>query len=457
VTSTLTAPATTHTVSDRLVAEVLRIRDLPASAVPWHGAGSTLLDTLAVGCAGARHEISVGLRREVGAAAGPARIWGTAESTDALQAALFNGVAAHVLELDDIYAPGTVHPGSVVIPAALAVADEIGAGGDALARAVSAGYEVCGRLAADLGPSHYRNWHTTGTAGAVGAAAAAALLLRADATVIRNALALAATMSGGLQQLFRQDASGKPLHAGHAAMAGVLAAKTARAGVGGAADVFEGPSGMAVAMGGSGRWAYVEGADVPFCVDEVTVKPYPCCGHSFAPIDGALQLRGRVELDEIAWITVETYRAGLEVAGIPVPATAADTRFSIPFLVALALTDGAVTREALTPDRLADRRFAALVAATEVRVDDVFEDLFPRRRGARIEIVTHAGETHVATVPDRSGSPANPLSAEQLRAKFDGLLADMPAADRDELRARILDLASLATVAQLPIPTGAQR
>ncbi|MFD7878667.1 MmgE/PrpD family protein [Streptomyces sp. NPDC059766] len=456
MTGTTAGPQTTRTVGDLLTAQVLRIRDLPASSLPWHGVSTALLDTLAVGCAGAGHPISAGLRREVGAPAGPARIWGTAGSTDALQAALLNGVAAHVLELDDIYAPGTVHPGSVVIPAALAVADESGAHGQALARAISAGYEVCGRLAADLGPSHYRNWHTTGTAGAVGAAAAAALLLGAGETTIRNALALAATMSGGLQQLFRQDASGKPLHAGHAAMAGVLAAKTARAGVGGSDDVFEGPSGMAVAMGGSGRWAYVQGEDVPFCVDEVTVKPYPCCGHSFAPIDGALRLRGRVGLDAIASITVDTYRAGLEVAGIPVPATDADTRFSIPFLVALALTDGTVTREALTPDRLTDPRFAALVAVTEVRIDDAFEELFPRRRGARITIVTHDGESHTATVPDRSGSPANPLSADQLHAKYDGLLAGVPAAARDELRARILDLASLTTVARLPIPTGAQ-
>ncbi|WP_189314640.1 MmgE/PrpD family protein [Streptomyces brasiliensis] len=442
-----------------LAGEVVRIAELPVEELPWQGIGSVLVDTLAAACAGAGAPSAEAARREIGLPAGRARVWGTADRTDAIQAALVNGIAAHVLELDDIYAPGTVHPGSVVIPAALAVADEVEASGTALARAVAAGYEVCGRISADLGPSHYRNWHTTGTGGAVGAAAAAALLLAGggpvDAATVQSSLALAATMSGGLQQLFRSDASGKPLHAGHGAMAGVIAAKTARAGIGGAADIFEGPAGMGVAMGGSGRWTHSTSATGGFVIDASTIKPYPCCGHSFAAVDGALQLRGQLgsaPLDAVERVRVDTYRAGIEVAGIAVPASAADTRFSIPFLVALALADGTIDRAELTPSRLDDPAFKAVVATTEVRLDDELEAAFPANRGARVTVTTTDGRTLVAFVPNRSGSPESPLSPEALRSKYDGLLSHVTQQERDRLHTQLVDLSGVARSSALALP-----
>ena len=207
-------------------------------------------------------------------------------------AALINGTAAHALELDDIYAPGLFHPGAPTIAAALAVADQQGSSMPDFRAAVMVGYEVGCRVARDLGPAHYAHWHTTGTAGSIGAAAAAATLLDLAAEPFSHALSLAATMSAGLQQTFRSDAMGKPLHSGNAAQAGVIAALAAAGGVTGAPDVFEGDAGLAAATGAPTSWVHSTAPfDAPLAIEQVTVKPFPCCGHTFAAIDAALRLR----------------------------------------------------------------------------------------------------------------------------------------------------------------------
>ena len=179
-------------------------------------------DWLGVTLGGSTRPITSALIDGLGADGGPSRVVGRGVRVAPSVAALVNGAAAHVLELDDIYAPGLIHPGAPVVAAALAVGEQLDVTFGRLLRAIVVGYEVGGRLAADLGPSHYAHWHTTGTAGAVAAAAAAADLRDADGTTLAHALALAATMAGGVQQTFRSDAAGKPLHAGAAAQAGVV-------------------------------------------------------------------------------------------------------------------------------------------------------------------------------------------------------------------------------------------
>jgi len=333
-------------------------------------------------------------------------------------AALINGTAAHTLELDDIYAPGLFHPGAPVIAAALAAADQHGVTVGRLLRAIAVGYEVGGRLSADLGPTHYRHWHTTGTAGAVGAAAAVADVLDLDAARLGHALSLAATTAGGVQQTFRSDAAGKPLHAGAAAQAGVVAAAAARGGVTGAADVLEGPAGFAAATGTTTEWAASLSTENPrLVVEQVTVKPYPCCGHTFATIDAALELRDRgVVPAEVAEIVVQTYATAIATAGITAPSTDAERRFSIAHLVCSALVlgpDGMFTAAAAT-----DPAVQRLVPLVRLAADAHFDSRFPAHRGARVQLGLADGARPAVDVPDRSGSPERPLSGERLADKF---------------------------------------
>src|SRR6267142_1514654 len=262
-------------------------------------------------------------------------------------AALINGAAAHTVEVDDIYRDGIYHPGAPTIAAALAVGQSRRASGEQFLRAVIVGYEISTRIAAAMGRAHYKYWHNTGTIGCFGAASAAAELLGLERKRFAHALATVATFSAGLQQAFRSDSMCKPMHAGRAAEAGVTAALAAAEGVTGSLDILEGEAGFGRAMGENPDWGRALATlGEEFHICRMTFKNHACCGHAFAAIDGALALKAQMKLSaaEIARVRVGGYRATLEVAGIADPVTAAEARFSTPYLVATALTHGSARR-----------------------------------------------------------------------------------------------------------------
>ena len=405
------------TVVGALAERALAVREEEGEQVR-PAARDAFADWLAVTLGGSTRPITSALLDGLGPGDGPSRIVGRPARVATPVAALVNGAAAHVLELDDIYAPGLFHPGAPVVAAALAVAEQQGATFGKLLRAIVVGYEVGCRLAADLGPTHYAHWHTTGTAGAVAAAAAAADLREADTATFAHALALAVTTAGGVQQTFRSDAGGKPLHAGAAAQAGVVAAAAAAGGVTGAADVLEGPAGFAAATGTTTGWTNCfAGGDRPLAIEQVTVKPFACCGHAFAPIDGADRLRADgVAAAHVEEIVVETYATALATAGITAPRTAAERNFSIPFLVAAAVTLGA--ERMFGPEAARDPQVQRLTARVRLVADAGFDARFPAHRGARVTVVGADGRRRAVDVPDRPGSPERPLGPERRADKF---------------------------------------
>ena len=348
-------------------------------------------------------------------------------------AALINGAAAHTAEVDDIFRDGIYHPGAPTIAAALAVAQAKGASGERFLRAVIVGYEISTRIAAAMGRAHYRYWHNTGTIGCFGAASAAAELIGLDRVRFAHALATVATFAAGLQQAFRSDSMSKPMHAGRAAEAGVTAALAAAEGVTGSLDVMEGEAGFGRAMGGGPDW---EGAlatlGEEFNICRMTVKNHACCGHAFAAIDGALALKAqmRVAADEIARVRVGGYRATLEVAGIAEPATAAEARFSTPYLVATALTHGSVRLAAFEPPRLEDTGTRALMKRVELALDPVLDAAFPAQRAARVAIEARDGRRGEHLQATRKGDPDLPLSDAELEAKYLELAAPVLGGER---------------------------
>lgn len=446
-------------VGDRTVAESLAeiTAELVAqepSAATRAAVARTLIDWFGVTVAGSAEPLPRTLAATL-ASGGSARLLGSTRGdhrADPSTAALINGTAAHVLELDDIYAPGLVHPSAPVIAAAMAVGDLLDTPGAVLERAVIAGVEVAGRVAEDLGPSHYRRWHTTGTAGALGAAAAAAYLLELDGTATTHALALAATMAGGLQQTFRRDAAGKPLHSGNAAQAGVVAAISASGGATGATDALEGEAGLAAATGSEATWAACrERSPRTPVIEQLTVKPYPCCGHTFAAVGAAIDLHARgVRPDDVEAITVATYGTAIDVAGNPDPQTVAGARFSLAYTVAVALTDGRLDQACFTPERISDPVRQALSARVALTAAPQYDAGFPARRGAAVTVRLRSGDEVSQALADRPGSPQNPLSADAIGAKFTGLAEPvLGGAAAAALREQLLDVSSVGSVRDL--------
>lgn len=411
-------------VLTRLAEFAVGYRERASQPVVRHAAVRAVVDWTANTVYGGREAPARILRQAVTESDGTAYVIPDGGRVSPRTAALVNGTASHTAELDDIYRDGLYHPGSPTIAAALAVAEHVGASGAALLRAVAVGYEVGCRVAEAVNPAHYRYWHTTGTVGALGAAAAAADLLDLSPAQVAHALATATTMGAGLQQAFRSDAMSKPVHAGHAADTGVLAAMAAARGLTGALDAFDGPAGFAAAMADSADIAKaVENPDAPACVTRMTVKKHACCGHTFAAVDAALVLRDRgLRAADVARIEVHTYRTAIDVAGNRDPKSAFEAKFSIGYCVAAALVRGAVRLEAFDANALRDPEIRRLLALTDVRADEDFDRAFPRQRGALVRLFDRSGAAIAHRQPTRRGDPDAPLTDDEVRAKFDYLV-----------------------------------
>jgi 2-methylcitrate dehydratase PrpD len=350
----------------------------------------------------------------------------------AADAALVNGTAVHAFELDD-YHNAKLHPGAVVIPAALAVAEELEASGEDIVKAIAAGYEVMIRSSLALDPSaaRLRGWHLTGVCGPFGAAAACAVLLGFDAERTAWALGLAGTQGGGLWAFNADGAMSKRLHAGKAAHSGVLAAELARAGFTGPARIYEFHDGGFLK-------AYSDRSDpAPLTrelgrtwhLETLSVKPYACCGSTHAYIDAALELRRRAG---DTWDPATPVRVGLsKVVDVQcgfdyVPSTALNAQMSLRYALAAALTDGEVLPRQFSDERLRDPALTALAAKLELVPDPELDKLYPVHFAGWVAAHVN-GEWLRADVLDPTGSPAAPIDAAGLVRKFAGINPDLEA------------------------------
>ncbi len=432
-----------------------RTRAIPRDA--GHAAARCLVDWMAATIPGGVQPpatlLALALDGEVGT--GAAVLIPSGQRAGARAAALINGCAAHTIEFDDIYRDALYHPGAPTIGAALAIGQQRHANGDLFLRAVIAGYELSTRIGVVVQPSHYNFWHTTGTVGTFGAAAAAATVLGLDAERCAHALATSGTLAAGLQQAFRSHSMSKPMHSGHAAETGLMAALAAERGVTGTLDILEGPRGFGAAMSNSPDFARTLEDPGAFNIQHMTFKNYSACGHTFAAIDAVRELRARYSLvpADVERIEIASYAKALEVAGNPDPHTAFEAQFSLPYCVAVALATGSARLEAFTDERLRDSVVRSLLTRTELRVDPQADAVYPRQRAASVTIRTWDGRVLSAHAPTRKGDPDNPLSDAELSDKFMELVAPIAGtAAAREFLAVLWDIESLSDLAVLPLP-----
>ncbi len=336
-------------------------------------------------------------------------------------AALINGAASHSVEFDDIFRDAGYHPGSPVISAALAATQSHGASGDQFLRGVIVGYEISTRIGMALMPSHYEYWHTTGTMGSFGAAAAVATIIGCDEGQIAHALATVGTMAAGLQQAYRSQAMSKPLHCGHAAEVGALAAMAAAQGVTGVMDILEGEVGFGAAMSDGADWSKAtRGLGTVYNIVQMTFKNHGCCGHTFAPIDGALHLQKTHGFTwrDIKRMRIATYKAGTDIVNNPSPEGDYQAKFSVQYVTAHALVHGSVRLVAFSPERLLDPNVRALLARIEITTDPVLSKGYPGQRAAHVEVELNDGKVYKYFQPWRKGDPEMPLTDAELNEKY---------------------------------------
>ena len=336
-------------------------------------------------------------------------------------AALINGAAAHAMEVDDIFRDAVYHPGPPVISAVLAACQSRGRDGMGLLRAVIAGYEVSNRVGKAMQPAHYDYWHTTGTIGTIGAAAGVGAALQLSADQIKHALANAVTMAAALQQAFATDSMGKPIHAGHAAEAGAMAALVAGKGVTGAEAMFEGPRGFGNAMSRDVDWqAATASLDDDYTITRMTQKNHTCCGHTFAAIDSMIALAQEhgLNADNVERIHVGTYAKGVEICGNRDPKTIYEAKFSLPYAVAAGLVLGRARFASFSEEMLHDPVLRSVMSRIDFDTDPEAEARFPNFRSATVTVTTADGRKVQHHSPTRKGDPDNPLTDGELEDKF---------------------------------------
>ena len=351
-----------------------------------------------------------------------ATILPSGEKTSALNAALANGIGSHIVELDDVHRGAILHAGAAVIPAALAAAEMVHAGGSKLIEAIVAGYETAIRLGEAVTPSHYYFWHTTGTCGTFGACAAAGKLLRLDRDRMVWAIGNAGTQAAGLWEFISDGAMSKHLHAGKAAYNGLLAALLAKEGFTGARAIIDGERGFCRAMAPTFDLSKITDGlgKTPYKIEENSFKFHASCRHTHPTIDLMLDLvaRNNIRADEITCLIVKTYRTALDITSNPQPGSAFAAKFSLPFCAALALVRGSCGLEDFSEESLRDSEIRRLAERVRLEVDDECESLHPAKWGAKVEIVTGTGKRYFARTDFPRGDPENPLDDEKLISKF---------------------------------------
>lgn len=377
---------------------------------------------------------------KMGPAEGPSELLIHRRGSSPYLAAIANAAASHVAEQDDVHNGSVFHPATVVFPPAVAVAQALGASGQQLIAASVAGYEIGIRVGEFLGRSHYKVFHTTGTAGTLAAAAAVGHLLGLNADQMLHAFGSAGTQSAGLWEFLRTAADSKQLHTAHAAGAGLMAAYLAQDGLTGAADIFTGPQGMAAGMSSdSDATRLTDGLGQRWATAETSFKWHASCRHTHPAADALLavmQAHG-LQAGGIAQVVTHVHQGAIDVLGPVVkPATVHQSKFSMGTVLALAAQHG---HAGLTEfDR--DYQSAATQALRDrvtMQLDSEVDAAYPQRWIGKVTVITTDGRTLHGRVDEPKGDPGNTLSRDEISAKALRLAAWSGGATEAEMRAAI--------------------
>jgi 2-methylcitrate dehydratase PrpD len=432
----------------------LRYDALPE--VARHAARRHSLDTVGAILAGTRQCATKVVERTLLELAGEGRavVPGLARRFDPLSAAYIAGTAGHGLELDDGYRPGSVHPGTVVIPALLATASTGRYDGRQWITAVVAGYEATCRVAAAIHPaSRRKGFHNTPVAGVMGATLAVGSLLGLDEVRMAHALGLAASSAAGIFAFLAGGGEVKRTHPGHAAREALQCAFAAKNGLTGPAGVLEATEGFFETFSeGVDASAVTDGLfDGELVMTRCYIKPHAACRHLHPGIDAVLDIlvKDKIKPDAVERIDVGSYA----IAAAHGQARYGDmlsAQMSYPFALATALERRAVNLSHFDDKARANEAVLRHLPKVHVTTDADCEAAYPKRRPAKVAVHMRDGTVYRRRVDEPYGGAGNPVVDAALLAKFHGL-ADpvLGAARADEAELMLWNLDDVTNIANL--------
>jgi len=430
-----------------------------------------VLDFLGVALAGSRipsSRIMVEVVKELGGKR-ESVIIGERERSSCGNAALANGTMAHASDFDDDHRSATMHPGAVVVSAALALAERESCEGSRVVEALVAGYEVVCRVGeAFLGKQYHEGFHPTGTCGVFGSAAAAAKILKLSEKETVSALGIAGTQASGLEEWKADGTWIKRMHPGKAAQSGILATLLARRGYTGPVTIFEGKYGFLNAFSFERTYdteRITKGLGEVFVGHETAFKPYPCCRFLHQVIDGVLDMvkRDNVTPDALEELRIKTFRVGIDTLMRPEgrryrPRTTVDAQFSIPFVVGAAVVRQRISLSEFSEEAIHDPEILRVASKVKGEEDLEYTQGYPEKFPTSIEIRLKDGRKLTRYVDIPSGDPGKQEYIrdpsrfnEEIEAKFLHLVSEIhPFSDRGEKVVGVIrDLENLRDVSEL--------
>ena len=352
--------------------------------------------------------------------AGPSEVLISRASSSPFLAAMANAAASHVAEQDDVHNGSVFHPATVVFPPALACAQALGASGEEMLTAAVAGYEVGIRVGEFLGRSHYKVFHTTGTAGTLAAAATVGHLLKLNPEQMLHAFGSAGTQSAGLWEFLRDAADSKQLHTAHAASTGLMSAYIAQAGFTGAQHIMEGKQGMAAGMSSdSDPSKLVDGLGTRWAIAETSFKYHASCRHTHPAADALLQvmLANKLKPSDIAKVETLVHQGAIDVLGpVTDPATVHQSKFSMGTVLALiAHYQFAGLQE--FDQHFHDDAICLFRDRVTMTLDPEVDSAYPQRWIGKVKVHLHNGQILDGRVDEPKGDPGNTLSRTEITDK----------------------------------------
>jgi 2-methylcitrate dehydratase PrpD len=352
-------------------------------------------------------------------------------------AAMVNAASSHFMEQDDIHNSSVFHPGTVVFPAVLAIAQERGISGKELMTAAVAGYEVGIRVGEFLGQSHYKVFHTTGTAGTIAAAVAAGRAINLPPEKIQHAIGSAGTQAAGLWEFLKDAANSKQLHTAKAAFDGLLSALLAEKGFSGAKQILEGAKGMGAGMSQDAdparltdrlgeRWATIE----------TSFKFHASCRHTHPAADALLSLiqQHQLSADQIASVTTHVHQGAIDVLGqVDEPKSVHQAKFSMGTVLGLLAIYGKAGVYEFN-EYFRESAVQAFRQRVSMALDPEVDALYPQRWIGKVSVTTSDGRELNARIDEPKGDPGNTLTRPEIEQKAIMLAEVSGAATAEEMR-----------------------
>jgi len=418
------------TITDQLAKFIKEIQfeDLPDIVI--EKAKENILDTLGSALASANTADISNMIKEIKKydSQNNCTIWGSNKKASLFNATLINGTMGHTLEMDDVHKQSKCHSGTVVIPAALTFGEFNKISGKDLLLATIIGYEIILHIGIGIGATSHRlrGWHATSTCGPFGAAAVVSKILGQEITKIKSALGIAGTQASGLWAFTADGATSKKYHSGHAAYCGIIAAIMANSGMIGPSQIIEAADGgfFRASSENYNYEAVTNGLGKKYEILNVDQKPYACCRSMHPSINAVLELKREKNLSpqNIERIEVKTYDIAIKQCGlIHQPKNIFESKFSIPFGIAVALFEGNALNEQFSMSRINNKEIINLAKKVKVAESKKYTEMYPDNWSCRVKIITKNKEIFEKEILKAKGDHQNPLSREELISKFNSL------------------------------------